>query len=71
MNHYSCLGDQKCFEKKRLLQKGHAPANIDEEEDDEDNEDEEVPESDDDDEFEDMAALIERQISDAVDEKDQ
>ena len=39
--------------------------------DDEDNEDEDQPESDDDDEFEDMAALIERQISEAADEKEE
>ena len=43
---------------------------MDDDDDDEDNEDEDVAESDDDDEFEDMAALIERQISDAADEKD-
>lgn len=50
-------------------EKGHvASTNMDD--DDEDNEDEEVQESDDDDEFEDMAALIERQISEAADEKD-
>ncbi|CAP31399.2 Protein CBR-FCP-1 [Caenorhabditis briggsae] len=49
-------------------EKGHvAPTNM---EDDDNEEDEDLPDSDDDDEFEDMAALIERQISDAADEKD-
>lgn len=51
-------------------EKGHvAPTNMNDD-DYEDDEDEEVQESDDDDEFEDMAALIERQISEAADEKD-
>ncbi|CAO4361821.1 unnamed protein product [Caenorhabditis nigoni] len=49
-------------------EKGHvAPTNM---EDEDNEEDEDLPDSDDDDEFEDMAALIERQISDAADEKD-
>uniref|UniRef100_A0A1I7T199 RNA polymerase II subunit A C-terminal domain phosphatase n=1 Tax=Caenorhabditis tropicalis TaxID=1561998 RepID=A0A1I7T199_9PELO len=53
--------------------KGHIPStsmNDEEDEEREDNEDEDVPESDDDDEFEDMAALIERQISETADERD-
>ncbi|EGT37985.1 hypothetical protein CAEBREN_32558 [Caenorhabditis brenneri] len=56
-------------------EKGHIPSNSmnddDDDGDDEDNEDEDQPESDDDDEFEDMAALIERQISEAADEKEE